>query len=348
MPRPSPPRAQVDFSASVSDALLEDLGVTKGSRTLISHTQRSAVLSRLDGESYVCHAGGSLSNTLVALARLGGDTAHVSLAAAVGSDALGGFYRAQMRAAGVHVQAAPSPPSGTGTVVVLTTPDAQRTMLAYLPGASGASGQEGLGLGKRGAAAEEANLLLVEGYLLEQPDAVEAICEAIVAARRAGALVALTCADVGVVRAHRAAFRAVLEAGVDVLFANADEGMQLAHASDARDAAQALALGTTVAVVTDGSRGAYLATAGGACVVHAPPFWMPDAPVDTCGAGDAYAAGVLHGLLRGASLHHTGAFAARVAAAVIARHGARLAETDASRLAELFPTLAADPQSLDA
>jgi hypothetical protein len=329
----------------VDDAFLRDLGVTKGSRTLISHTQRSEVLSRLDGESYVCHAGGSLSNTLVALSRLSGGTARVSLAADVGSDALGGFYRAQMRAAGVHVCSASSSaptealadesPSGTGTVVVLTTPDAQRTMLAYLP----ASGSEAALLGAQDvvATASDADLLLVEGYLLEQHHTVGAICDAIAAARSGGALVALTCADVGVVRAHGDAFRAVLAAGVDVVFANAEEGMQLVHASDAHDAAQALALCATIAVVTDGSRGAYLATAGGACVEHAPPFWMPDAPVDTCGAGDAYAAGVLHGLLKGASLQHAGTFAARVAAAVIARHGARLDEADAASLASLFP-----------
>jgi sugar/nucleoside kinase (ribokinase family) len=58
--------------------------------------------------------------------------------------------------------------------------------------------------------------------------------------------------------------------------------------------------------------------------------------VDTCGAGDAYAAGVLYSLLRGVSLPQSGAFGARVASAVISRYGARLCEEDATNLAAVF------------
>lgn len=41
------------------------------------------------------------------------------------------FYRAKLRRANVHFLSAPIKDGTTGTVIVLTTPDAQRTMLAY-------------------------------------------------------------------------------------------------------------------------------------------------------------------------------------------------------------------------
>jgi sugar/nucleoside kinase (ribokinase family) len=326
---------QVDFSACVDDAFLEELGVEKGTRKLISHEERGAVLSRLDGESYKCNAGGSLSNTLVALSRLGAGAAsplRVGLAAAVGSDALGDFYQAKMSKAGVGVASTPLEGGTTGTVIVLTTPDAQRTFLSFL----GDSAR----LPQLGAEVAGSQLLLVEGYLLEQAETADAIAAVVREARAAGVLVALTCADVGVVRSCKAAFHTVLAAGVDVLFANAAEATELVGEVEASDAAVALARTAGLAVVTDGSRGAYLATKS--VRLHAPPHWTDTAPVDTCGAGDAYAAGVLHSLLNQASLACAGAFGARVARAVISRNGARLRDEDAAMLScTVFPGLAA-------
>lgn len=70
----------------------------KGTRKVVYHEERGRVLSAMDGCSYKAAAGGSLSNSLVALARLGSPSAeapaiNVAMAGSVGSDPLGGFYR---------------------------------------------------------------------------------------------------------------------------------------------------------------------------------------------------------------------------------------------------------------
>lgn len=44
------------------------------------------------------------------------------------------FYRTKLRRANVNFLSAPIKDGTTGTVIVLTTPDAQRTMLAYQVG----------------------------------------------------------------------------------------------------------------------------------------------------------------------------------------------------------------------
>jgi sugar/nucleoside kinase (ribokinase family) len=90
--------SQVDFSAIVGDEFLDRLGLVKGSRKVVDHEERGSVLGALDGQSYKLAAGGSLSNTLVALARLGvatsnNSTIDVAMTGSVGGDALGDFYR---------------------------------------------------------------------------------------------------------------------------------------------------------------------------------------------------------------------------------------------------------------
>ena len=59
--------------------------------------------------------------------------------------------------------------------------------------------------------------------------------------------------------------------------------------------------------------------------------------MDTSGAGDAYASGIMYGILRGISdLKGMGALAARVAATVVGQQGTRLRVQDAVELAEHF------------
>ena len=358
LPWADPPGgAQVDLSASVSDAWLASAGFAKGSRTVVDAALRSKVLASLEENSYACHAGGSLSNTLVALARLaaaahaqggplGGGAAplqpapHAALSAAVGDDPFAAFFRAQMLAAGVALAPSSEREGGvTGTVVVLTTPDAQRTMLSCL----GSPAQ--LRASAAAASASGCKLLILEGYLLEEPGCVAPLLAAAAAAKAAGGLVALTCADAGVVRSHAAAFNAILGAGVDVLFANAAEAEALSGVvSDPPAAAAALAAsGARIAVVTDGSKGACVAAGAldGGAAARVAPFWTQHAPVDTCGAGDGFAAGFLHALLRGAPLPEASSFAARVASAVITRPGGRLAVEEAGPLAAHFAVRAA-------
>ena len=105
----------------------------------------------------------------------------------------------------------------------------------------------------------------------------------------------------------------------------------------AEQAALALAPHCSMVVVTDGAWGSYLCAMGQLQLV--PPFWIADAPVDTCGAGDAYAAGLLYGFLCGYDLSNMGRAGARVASAVISKHGATLSEQAASELAASLPNL---------
>lgn len=116
-----------------------------------------------------------------------------------------------------------------GTVMVLTTPDANRTFLSYLGEA-----QQELHLTEAVLSAiEHSRMLIIEGYLWEMPCARTVLMDAIAAARQGGAAVALTAGDAGLVQRHREDLWAALEAGADLLFCNRWAALPLpSHAGD--------------------------------------------------------------------------------------------------------------------
>ena len=351
----------IDFSAPVNDSFLTDVNVEKSSRKLITVAERASILERLDGFPYQVTSGGSLSNTLKTLALLGSAAAasghpdiNIAMSGLIGSDPLGSFYTAQMKAVGVDVLSPPTEAANTGTVVVLTSPDAQRTMLSYLGTPAAVPLDAHLE-----ASIARSSVLVIEGYLWELPDAEATIRGAIAAAQRHGTVVAMTAGDAGVVQRHGAEMWSAIDAGIDLLFTNAAEAAELVacapevavvvhhHTLPAAKTkstwaaeAAALALGPhcSLVCVTDGCNGSILTALGQLHVV--PPVWTESPPVDTCGAGDAYAAGLLYGFLRKFDVGSMGKVAARAASAVIARHGATMNEEAAVAVAATLPSAA--------
>ena len=303
------------------------------------------------------NAAGSLANTLAACALLGTarDEAEVgrglqrprvAMAGPIGDDHLGQFFQAHFSKVGVDWIEEAQPNTGTGTCIVLTTPDAQRSFLSY-PGPP-----RPLQLSESTyGVIQSSRSLVIEGYLWELPNAAPVIARAIKAAKQAGRIVALTVADVSVVRRFRAEMLEAMRSA-DVIFTNAEEASALvsdglassaaAPAAErsgnvhcAHDAALQLGRMCPVAVVTDGARGSCVSALGHLYVI--PPHWSREPPVDTCGAGDAYAAGFLHGYLSGMPVRAMGDFAAATASAVISHQGPQLLPEHARQLASCRP-----------
>lgn len=106
-------------------------------------------------------------------------------------------------------------------------------------------------------------------------------------------------------------------------------------ACTAQEAALALGPHCKVAIVTDGANGSCISAMGLLQVV--PPCWNSDTPLDTCGAGDGYAAGALYGLLCGYDIANIGRAGARVASSVILKQGAALSSEEAFELVQTLP-----------
>eukprot|EP00955_Chlamydomonas_euryale_P043645 352664-Chlamydomonas_euryale.AAC.2 len=319
-----------------------------------SQNPLSALFSRLNQSpvpALAPHAqltpGGSLANTLVGIARLSAAydakaRLSVGLSGAVGNDLLGEYFSGALADAGVTVLPDGGGAPATGTVLVLPSGDGQRSFLCHFPATHGPPS-----CAAARARVAGSRMLVVEGYLWDEPGAEASLPALIGAAADGGAMVVLTGGDPGVVARHRGAILNALDhcsqRGAEVaLFANHDEASALlgeAHELGASGGAVRLAaaLGAlcSVAVVTDGGAGSHVVVRG--LLSSLPPAALPGAVVDTCGAGDAYAAGFCFALLNGIDAPGAGAFGAAVAARVISRHGAQLTEAEVLELVAMLP-----------
>ena len=112
----------------------------------------------------------------------------------------------------------------------------------------------------------------------------------------------------------------MLEDRVDIVFSNESETKSLFETEDFSIAVQELSNLVDVAFVTLGPRGS-LAIAGNERIEI--PAEELDGVVDTTGAGDLYASGVLFGLSQGFSLEKSGKIGSIAAAEVISHLGPR-------------------------
>jgi sugar/nucleoside kinase (ribokinase family) len=162
--------------------------------------------------------------------------------------------------------------------------------------------------------------VFLEGYLFDAPEAKAAFVKAAQIAHDAGRKVALTLSDLFCVDRHKEAFRDLVANHVDILFANEAEIIALYDAADF-DAALALAMADCEFVaLTRSEKGSVLARNGEVVTVPADPI---DKVVDTTGAGDLYAAGVLFGVATGRDLETCGRLGSLAAGEIISHYGAR-------------------------
>jgi sugar/nucleoside kinase (ribokinase family) len=217
--------------------------------------------------------GGSAANVAAAAGALG---AQVRFVGQVGEDSTGEVLVADLASAGVdvrHVRRA----GRTATIVVLVDAAGERTMLVD-PGAA-----RDLDTADPGWLDDATVLHLTLYSLLEEPVATTSR-ELAAMARRAGVPVSVDLSSVGLIEAAGADdVRARVEAiGPSVVFANADEARLLQI-----DASFA---GVPTFVKAGAAPATVFPMAGPGVEV---PALVVGQPVDTTGAGDAFAAGVL-------------------------------------------------------
>ena len=306
--------ALVDIQAQVTDEVLATLGFAKGLMTLVDESTQQNVLSALDGRPLHRCAGGSAANTIMGIADFGGTAAYVGK---VGHDRLGNFCLEDMRQLGVSIEVPPSDAGQTGTCVVLITEDAQRTLLTHL-GVSSTLDPADI----REDQIRQATYVYIEGYLFTGEAPKAAALKAIDLAKKNGVKVALTVSDPFLIDLCRDAFWELIKGPVDLLFCNLEEARSLTHKTDPIDCAHAIHRHADNVAITLGANGSIMMHDGQAIPIEG----VRTQAIDTTGAGDMYAAGVLYGITNGLSWHQAGHLASHAAARIVAQLGARLAQ----------------------
>jgi sugar/nucleoside kinase (ribokinase family) len=261
------------------DALLQELKLPKGSMQLIENETLEELTNMVvECERYMV-TGGSASNTIAGLGKLGVRTGFVGK---IGDDAVGEFFKSDSVANGVrpHLQTSELL---SGQCIVLVSSDGERTMCTYL-GAACELYAEDLDIHMFGGY----DYFHIEGYLVQNHDLIR---KAVRLAKEEGLKVSLDLASYNVVEANLDFLKEIIRDYVDIIFANEEE----AHAYTGlppHEALQKMAEQCDIAVVKVGKDGSYIKAYGEEFRVDA----IFANCVDTTGAGDLFASGFLYGL----------------------------------------------------
>lgn len=303
--------AIVDILAQSDDAFLADQGMVKGAMALVDEERAHAIYQAMG--SGVEASGGSAANTIAGVASFGGTAAFIGR---IRDDEFGRIFAHDLRSLGVDFV---TPPANSGTAtarcLILVTPDAQRTMNTHL-GACVELTEDDV----EPALVAASRITYLEGYLFDPPRAKDAFYKAAELARAAGRKVALTLSDSFCVQRYRDEFADFIGRHVDILFANEHEVEALLGISDMAAAADYLAGQVELAAITRSAQGSLLARGNERVHVPAAPL---EKLIDSTGAGDLYAAGVLFGLSRELPLAECGRLGSLAAAEVLSHYGAR-------------------------
>jgi sugar/nucleoside kinase (ribokinase family) len=252
------------------------------------------------------HGGGQGANVATWLAACGVPVTFVGRA---GDDALGREAVAELEAAGVDTRVALDTDRPTGTCLVLVEPGGERTMVPD-PGANDALVIDDV---------PEGTHLHLAGYTLLRKGSRAAGIHALTQARARGMTTSLDPSSAAPLAAVGATEFLAWAGPVDLLVANREEAALLSGHSDADHSARALTGVATEVVVKLGAEGA--AWSGGVEVRRRPAETVE--VVDTTGAGDAFAAGLLSAWRPGGDPEAALAAGCRLAARAVAKPGAR-------------------------
>lgn len=290
-----------------NEEVLTKVGIKKGAMDMIDREQMIRIRQSQEGLERSQAPGGSVCNTMRAMALLGANTGFIGK---IGSDAVGEYYEEALKKANV-VPYFIRTDGLSGSCTVLISPDGERTMGTFLGPAPAIAPDE-----ITESMLTPYQCIYIEGYLLVNEALVRATMQK---AKRLGLKVALDLSNFNIVNAFHSLLEDVIPRYVDILFSNESEAEAFTGLK-ARDAVKRLSEMVGIALVTLGKEGALVGCGGEVIAVPA----EGGKPVDTTGAGDHFAAGFLYGQSVGATLEQSARIGSLLAGYIIDVVGAQI------------------------
>lgn len=316
--------AIVDLVCKVDDEFLQENLLIKGSMSLIDK-EMALKLSELKSEKIT--SGGSVANTMAALAQLGCKTSYIGK---VSLDDFGRKFISEIEKSGCEFLLKNYSRNTTARSFVLLTLDAQRTMCTFLGCASEIYDDDIKEDFFKGAA-----ILYLEGYLWDRPEVIVALKQAIKFAKNNKVKIAFTLSDLFCVARHKADFLELIANDLDILFANENEITELLDIPDLQHENFQKLLDffainkKLITVVTRSEKGCILFSHDKQIKLEAEDI---KSLIDTTGAGDCFAAGFLYGITHGFTLEKCAQTGNLLASKIIQKIGARFEDHELEKL----------------
>jgi sugar/nucleoside kinase (ribokinase family) len=306
--------AIVDIVTEVDIDFFERNNVEKGVMTLVDEKRQIELMKAIDMQRSKMSGGGSAGNTVVAINQLGGKSYYSCL---VAHDDLGHFFLKDLDRNGVHtnLKFEDCPPGHTGRCLVMTSPDAQRTMNTFLGVSSFLSPTH---LDEE--AIKNSSYMYLEGYLVSSPKGLEAMKEAKKIAEQNKIGVALTFSDPSMTKYFSKQMEEIVGASVDLLFCNEEEAMIFTGTDFISDAREKLRGIAKRFAITLGANGALIYD--GDTFIEIEPYKVR--AIDTNGAGDMFAGAFMYGITHHHSYAEAGKLASLASSRVVEQWGPRM------------------------
>ena len=303
--------ALVDKQFLIKDEMLNDLGIEKGLMTLNSEEEQNELLTFLQDQNYnqISSCGGSATNSIYAAAALGTTAGFIGK---VAQDEDGEIYNADLKDNNIEISNCITSSDGkTGNCIVLITPDAERTMNTYL-GVSSKTKFSEINFHQ----VSSTNLLFMEAYVVTSPDTKDTAKKLIESCHESDIKIALSLSDPGIVAGFKDELKSWMDKKIDCLFCNHEEAKTFCGADNfehLRDFAKTIFItnGVNPTIVLEEKQ------------TYEIPAYEAKA-VDTNGAGDMFAGGVIHGLSEGWENNESAKFGNFLASKGVAEIGPRL------------------------
>ena len=306
--------ALVDCVILVTEKFLEDNSIEKGVMTLVDDDKQKSIIEKIKNSDPFIQSGGSVTNSVYTLSQLGGSGFQSFL---ISDDDHGKLFLEDLIKSGVNMSSKSFylGEGMTGSCLVLTTPDAERTMNTCLAVSSKYSIKninfDDLALSK---------YLYIEGYLVTSDIAVDAIKKSITFCKENDVKISLTFSDLSMVKYFKEKFDEILTEKIDLLFCNREEALTYTGEGDFDKCCDSLLKLSEMVVITDGKEGSTIITKSKKIEIK--PY--PVQAIDTVGAGDTFAGAFLYGINNGLNLEKSGNLASELSSKVVTKLGPRL------------------------
>ena len=316
--------ALVDIVTEVDLGFLQQNEVEKGVMTLVDENRQHHLMKVIDMKKSKMACGGSAGNTMIAVSQFGGKSFYSFL---VSNDELGKFFLADLKRNGVDTTWKDNtlPDGITGKCLVMTTPDADRTMNTFLGVSSNLSPEH---LDEE--AIKNSAYIYLEGYLVASPKGLEAMKEAKRLAEKHKVLTSLTLSDPNMVKYFSKQFDEIIGASVDLLFCNEEEALTLCGVDSLAEAKEKLKGVAKRFAITLGANGALIYD--GDTFINIEPYKVR--AVDSNGAGDMFAGAFIYAITNGHSYAEAGKLASLASSKVVSQYGPRLELQQSKRVLE--------------
>ena len=303
--------AIVDAVCKVNENFLKSHNLQKGTMKLINEDELKKLQNEVKPSEFI--AGGSVANSIVGLSSFGNQVYFIGK---LNNDLFGKKYFENLRKENVGFNFNNKTyKDSTGICFVFITPDGERTMTTYLGIANKLSENE-----VNHKEIEQSELILIEGYLWDTPEAKNAISKSIEIAIKNSTLVSLSLSDVFCVERYKKEFLDLTKNKIDLLFGNEGEFKSLFEYDNIEKIIQELSTLNKIFVITMGEKGVTLVHKKEIVKV---PSEKIEKVVDLTGAGDLFASGFVHGFINKMGFEKSLKLGTKSAAEIIKILGAR-------------------------